>query len=188
MNQQEQDDDGELLDEQMMLKALLSEAEDTASTQTAYQEQPKINATQSTTELNHPSHSSAFSEKALKNSSSDRSASASDKILPEKKIPRTSMEVKRNPPSPLIAQSIEETKANAMARLNSMNVKLSFLLGECFVTYNEFKNLKPGQLIHLSKTFASPISIYSHNNLLGTAEIIDIEGAVGIRIQSLANK
>jgi flagellar motor switch/type III secretory pathway protein FliN len=190
MNQQEYDD-GELLDEQIMLKALLAEAEDTIDTQTEFTEKsPDSKPALTATPLKQDSHSIPTSKRVLTSLGNDQSTSSSAPLQKStsKSSVKSSVEVKGNAPSALTSQSVEPTKTQSTPRINQMDIKLTFSLGESLITYNELMNLKPGQILNLGKTFTSPISIYSHNNLLATAEIVDIEGSVGVRIQTMANK
>ncbi len=162
-----QQDDDELLYEQLMLKALLTE-EDSLESQQEFSEQTFEPTVQTISKSSNPISLEAAT-------SNDHPAAT---LAPSQVFAAKSTENN---------QTIEKNGGKTTNRMDQIDIDLTFSLGKTVVKYLELKNLKPGYLFNLSKNFTSPISIYSQNNLLGTAEIVDIEGTVGIRIISMAS-
>lgn len=65
-------------------------------------------------------------------------------------------------------------------------VRLSFDLGEQMLTLGELRRLQPGEYFDLQRRIDSgPLQIRANGTLVGTAELVDIEGRIGARILTL---
>lgn len=67
-------------------------------------------------------------------------------------------------------------------------VQLSFDLGEKTLSFNEVRQLHPGYVLELGKSLPEIVQIRSQHRLIGTGELVEINGRVGVRIISLLNK
>ncbi len=77
-----------------------------------------------------------------------------------------------------------EPKQN-IDQINQIPVQLSFDLGQKTLSFNEVKQLRPGYVIDLAQGLPEVVQIRAQNKLIGTGELVDISGRVGIRILSL---
>jgi type III secretion system YscQ/HrcQ family protein len=65
-------------------------------------------------------------------------------------------------------------------------VRLTFDLGEQMLTLGELRRLQPGEYFDLQRRLdAGPLHMRANGSLIGTAELVDIEGRVGARILTL---
>jgi type III secretion system YscQ/HrcQ family protein len=70
--------------------------------------------------------------------------------------------------------------------VDRLMVKLSFDLGEQMLTLGELRRLRPGEIFDLQRRFdAGPVYVRANGALVGTAELVDIDGRVGARIHTL---
>ncbi len=67
-------------------------------------------------------------------------------------------------------------------------VQLSFDLGQKNLSFNEIRQLRSGYVLELGMSLPEIVQIRSQNRLLGTGELVEINGRVGIRVLSLFNK
>ncbi len=180
-----QQDDDELLYEQLMLKALLTE-EDSVESQQEFSEPTFKSTVQTTSKSSNPisredATSNDHSATVRTATSQASTAKSTESNQPMEKLKATARF------SSAEKQSIDKSGSKTANRMDQIDIDITFSLGNSVLKYHELTNLKPGYLFNLGKTFTAPISIYSHNNLLGTAEIVDIEGSVGIRVISTAS-
>lgn len=85
------------------------------------------------------------------------------------------------------SMSDNEQKAN-INHIAQLPVQLSFDLGEKTMTFNEVRQLKPGYILELSGALPEIVQIRSHNRLIGSGELVEINGRVGVRILKLFGK
>jgi type III secretion system YscQ/HrcQ family protein len=65
-------------------------------------------------------------------------------------------------------------------------VRLSFDLGEQALKLGELRRLRPGEIFDLQRRLdAGPLYVRANGALIGTAELVDIDGRVGARIHTL---
>lgn len=86
-----------------------------------------------------------------------------------------------------IPMSENESKQN-VEHISQLPVKLSFDLGEKELTFNEVRQLRPGYILELGKSLPEIVQIRSQHRLIGTGELVEINGRVGVRILDLFNK
>lgn len=86
-----------------------------------------------------------------------------------------------------IPMTDNEQKQN-VEHISQVPVQLSFNLGDKTLTFNEVRQLRPGYILELGKSLPEIVQIRSQNRLLGTGELVDIDGRVGVRILELFNK
>lgn len=173
--------DDELLDEQMMLRALLAESD---TVEDSSEEQVPFNE--------------SF-DAPLERVEADKVAAQATKptVLPtpvkpepiktEAKAPKA--EVKPTNRSSAALNSIPTLANPVSAPADSLNLgkitcTLSFELGSCQLSHDQISRLKPGHIFNLSKNFSAPVTVWCQGQTLGNAEIVDIEGSVGIRMVS----
>ena len=70
-------------------------------------------------------------------------------------------------------------------QINQIPVQLSFDLGQKTLSFNEVKQLRPGYVIDLTQGLPEVVQIRAQNKLIGTGELVDISGRIGVRILSL---
>ena len=83
--------------------------------------------------------------------------------------------------------SDNEQKAN-INHIAHLPVQLSFDLGEKTMTFNEVRQLQPGYILELSGSLPEIVQIRSQNRLIGSGELVEINGRVGVRILKLFGK
>ncbi len=74
---------------------------------------------------------------------------------------------------------------NDVANVGDLPVKLTFDIGDLELPFHEIESLTSGYIINLEKPFAEVVKIRSQNRVIGTGELVDIKGKVGVRIISL---
>ena len=85
------------------------------------------------------------------------------------------------------SMSDNEQKAN-INHIAHLPVQLSFDLGEKTMTFNEVRQLQPGYILELSGSLPEIVQIRSQNRLIGSGELVEINGRVGVRILKLFGK
>lgn len=70
--------------------------------------------------------------------------------------------------------------------VHKIPVLLTFDLGERRLTLAELKMLQPGQTFDLGRPLSSPINIRANGALIGSGELVDIEGSLGVIVTGLA--
>lgn len=86
-----------------------------------------------------------------------------------------------------------DSEANASAGdpaggldVDRLTVKLSFDVGEQMLTLSELRRLRPGEIFDLQRRLdAGPVYVRANGALVGTAELVDIDGRVGARIHTI---
>nr|CAA6822949.1 MAG: Unknown protein [uncultured Thiotrichaceae bacterium] len=79
----------------------------------------------------------------------------------------------------------DETQQNNIEQINKVPVQLSFDLGQKSMSFNELKQLSPGYVLDLPGTLPEVVRILAQNKQIGTGELVEIDGRIGIRILSL---
>lgn len=70
--------------------------------------------------------------------------------------------------------------------VDAIPVRLSFDLGERSMTLAELRQLQPGAVFDLQRPLADgPVMIRANGALLGTGELVDIDGRIGVRVSML---
>ncbi|WP_051542862.1 type III secretion system cytoplasmic ring protein SctQ [Thiothrix lacustris] len=83
--------------------------------------------------------------------------------------------------------SDNEQKQN-IEHISQIPVQLSFDVGDKTLSFNEVRQLRPGYILELGKSLPEIIQIRSQQRLIGTGELVEINGRVGVRILNLFNK
>ncbi len=74
---------------------------------------------------------------------------------------------------------------NDVVTMGDLPVKLTFDIGDLELPFHEIEFLTSGYIINLQKSFSEVVKIRSQNRVIGTGELVDINGKVGVRIISL---
>ncbi|PIE00568.1 MAG: YscQ/HrcQ family type III secretion apparatus protein [Thiothrix nivea] len=82
------------------------------------------------------------------------------------------------------AMTDEEQQSNA-EQINKVPVQLTFDLGHKTMSFNELKQLRPGYVMDLPGNLPEVVKIRAQNKQIGTGELVEIDGRIGIRILSL---
>lgn len=83
--------------------------------------------------------------------------------------------------------SDNEQKQN-IEHISQIPVQLSFDVGEKTLSFNEVRQLRPGYILELGKSLPEIIQIRSQHRLIGTGELVEINGRIAVRIINLFNK
>jgi type III secretion system YscQ/HrcQ family protein len=86
-----------------------------------------------------------------------------------------------------IPMSDNEQK-QSIEHISQIPVQLSFDLGQKTLSFNEVRQLRAGYVIELGMALPEIVQIRSQNRQIGTGELVEINGRIGVRILNLFNK
>ncbi|HZH56873.1 MAG TPA: type III secretion system cytoplasmic ring protein SctQ [Burkholderiaceae bacterium] len=70
--------------------------------------------------------------------------------------------------------------------LDAVPVRLSFDLGDRTVSLAELRCLQPGAVFDLQRPLSDgPVMIRANGALVGTGELVDLDGRIGVRVGTL---
>jgi len=69
-----------------------------------------------------------------------------------------------------------------------VNLKVVFDLGEIELSLPEVRALVPGQVIDLGRLPTQAVRVSVNGRRIGTGEIVEIEGRLGVRLLELAGR
>ena len=75
-----------------------------------------------------------------------------------------------------------------ISQLEEMNIKLSFDVGEKWVSINELQKMQPGYSFELDTPIETMVKIRNHDQCIGYGELIKIDHRVGVRIVKLLDE
>lgn len=84
-----------------------------------------------------------------------------------------------------IREMSDENRDDNIATMGDLPVKLSFDIGEIVLPFHQVESLTSGYVLNLNEPFGEIVKIRSQNRVLGTGELVDINGKVGVRIITL---
>ncbi len=84
-----------------------------------------------------------------------------------------------------VREMSDENRNDNIATMGDLPVKLSFDIGEITLPFHQVETLTSGYVINLNEPFGEIVKIRSQNRVLGTGELVDINGKVGVRIMTL---
>jgi flagellar motor switch/type III secretory pathway protein FliN len=84
-----------------------------------------------------------------------------------------------------VSKMSDENRDDGIANMGDLPVKLSFDLGEMVLPFHQVESFTSGYVINLNEPFGEIVKIRSQNRVLGTGELVDINGKVGVRIITL---
>lgn len=79
----------------------------------------------------------------------------------------------------------DEAQHSNAEQINKVPVQLTFDLGHKTMSFNELKQLRPGYVMDLPGNLPEVVKIRAQNKQIGTGELVEIDGRIGIRILSL---
>lgn len=79
----------------------------------------------------------------------------------------------------------ENEQKQAVEHISQIPVQLSFDLGQKTLSFNEVRQIRPGYVLELGINLPEIVQIRSQNRLIGTGELVEINGRVGVRILNL---
>ncbi len=79
----------------------------------------------------------------------------------------------------------DENRNDDVANMGDLPVRLTFDIGELVLPFSQVESLTSGYVINLEQPFTEVVKIRSQNRVIGTGELVDINGKVGVRIVSL---
>ncbi len=86
-------------------------------------------------------------------------------------------------------QTMSDENANGndevIAALEEVPVRLTFDLGELVLPFSEVRSLTQGYTIDLNVPVSQAVTIRSMNKIIGTGELVNIDGHMGVRIIKL---
>ena len=77
---------------------------------------------------------------------------------------------------------------NNIDQINKVPVQLTFDLGDKTLSFNEVKQLRPGYVLDLPASLPEVVQIKAQNRQIGSGELVEVDGRIGIRIISLFGK
>ncbi len=84
-------------------------------------------------------------------------------------------------------QMSDDAVENKKIDINEIPVTLSFSVGKIEMSFEELNNIQPGYVFNLDKPIGSYIEIRANGKLLGTGELVEIEGKIGVRLKEFNN-
>lgn len=79
-----------------------------------------------------------------------------------------------------------EAGAQTPLDIDAIPVRLTFELGERHLTLGELRRLQPGETFDLERPLADgPVMVRANGALLGTGELVEIDGRIGVTLRSL---
>lgn len=85
----------------------------------------------------------------------------------------------------------DDIQNEVLDNINDIPVRLSFDVGELMLPFNTVQKLTQGIVLDLNHPITPMVTIRSNNKVIGTGELVDIDGKKGVRISQLfaaANK
>lgn len=76
----------------------------------------------------------------------------------------------------------------ALDSLGGLPLRLAFDLGERSITLGELRQLQVGQTLDLGRPLTCAVSLRVNGALVGTGELVEIDGRIGVAIGTLANR
>ena len=90
-------------------------------------------------------------------------------------------------PTGLVMLTDNDTAAGASPQpLDGVPVTLHFDLGDRSIPLGELKALQVGQVLELDRPLSQPVRIRANGALIGTGELVEIDGRLGVTIATLA--
>ena len=84
-----------------------------------------------------------------------------------------------------MATETETAAGESAVALDSLPVRLHFDLGERSITLGEAKALQVGQTLELARPLSQAVNIRANGALVGTGELVEIDGKLAVSITSL---
>ncbi|MEE9351474.1 MAG: FliM/FliN family flagellar motor switch protein [Thiotrichaceae bacterium] len=84
--------------------------------------------------------------------------------------------------------SFNETNTDTIASIQDVPVRLTFDLGDLILPFKEIQSLTQGYLIDLNTPVTQAVTIRSLNRVIGTGELVNIDGHMGVRVVKLFSK
>ncbi|GAN61992.1 type III secretion system cytoplasmic ring protein SctQ [Acetobacter indonesiensis] len=83
------------------------------------------------------------------------------------------------------AEHISDGSDENMASEMDLPVTISFDMGHKTITLAELRDLGPGSVLELTSPVSMPIGLYVGGRKIGQGELVDVEGAAGVRIKRI---
>ncbi|WP_461833081.1 FliM/FliN family flagellar motor switch protein [Desulfothermus sp.] len=80
-------------------------------------------------------------------------------------------------------QMSDDAVENKKIDINEIPITLTFSVGKIEISFGELKNIQPGYVFNLDKSMGSYIEILANGKMLGTGELVEIDGRVGVRLK-----
>ncbi|WP_368640212.1 type III secretion system cytoplasmic ring protein SctQ [Castellaniella ginsengisoli] len=94
--------------------------------------------------------------------------------------------------TPLMTQTVpsaEDAPSAEPLDLDAVPVKLTFDLGDRALSLAELRQLQPGAIFDLQRPLADgPVMIRANGALIGTGDLVDVDGKIGVRVGTLGQK
>ncbi len=81
-----------------------------------------------------------------------------------------------------------ESNDEIVAAIEDVPVRLTFDLGDLVLPFSEIKSLTQGYIVDLNTPVTQGVTIRSLNRIIGTGELVDIDGHMGVRIVKLLSQ
>jgi type III secretion system YscQ/HrcQ family protein len=79
----------------------------------------------------------------------------------------------------------DDIQNEVLDSINDIPVRLSFDVGEVILSFDAVQKLTQGSVVDLNYPITPMVTIRSNNKVIGTGELVDIDGKKGVRISQL---
>lgn len=87
---------------------------------------------------------------------------------------------------PLGEEEFESSPSPSVFHVDDLPVRLTFSLGEKRLTLGELRSLHPGAVFDLERPLAAgPVIIRANGRLIGTGDLVNIDGRIGVTLRAL---
>ncbi len=86
----------------------------------------------------------------------------------------------------MASESDTSPPQNEPVPIEQVPVRLTFDLGERTLTLGELKRLQVGQALELNRPLSSAVTIRANGAVIGTGELVEIDGRLGVTLATLA--
>ncbi|MDR1366497.1 MAG: FliM/FliN family flagellar motor switch protein [Puniceicoccales bacterium] len=159
---------------------------------TSLQEDNTVQAGDAVTADEESSIDPQFVEKTIQDIHADTQAPQMDNFLAEQMHPLEAQQVNYEPPivDELIKQSAlaKNTNIYSSVPLEKMPIVLTFETGRQKITIGELEKVKEGYTFECGNSIEAPVTICANDTPIGTGELLDIDGRIGVRIIEFYNK
>ncbi len=85
-----------------------------------------------------------------------------------------------------MADEVKDQKdGEPMVGVDDLEVELRLEVGRKLMTVGELRSLGIGAIVTLETTLERPVSIYANRHFIGTGELVEVEGRLGVRIMEM---
>ena len=80
-------------------------------------------------------------------------------------------------------QEIDSTGTTQL--LGETTVAVEIVVGRARLTLDDLARMVPGQILSLDRAVGDPVDVVAHGTTVARAELVDVEGRLGVRLLSM---